>query len=361
MRDLLNGYKQFDPTRGSSYILDLLLQDNLQDILIHKRVNLMRPLSLIEIMPMPYVTESSKINLVITFTTDYNQQDILRFFQSYEDFILEIKEIAEKVNLFVIYLSTNQQIEYEREMYYFVSEQIKELSKKYSSLVKTTSRILETKVLISNLSMYFSESYRQLTVIEHISHNISLDGLILMASPCVEMKSEFLNRVRLNTIKGNQVFCPIPFNEFMPSIIYPANMTYFPSEVEINKNIGYFNMHTFDFISFYNLDYIQSRKNFFLRNKILTEEEMPYKLNSIHLTDHIIDLYELFRTNSDIHILRATDQALKCRWNLIDHCDKPKRSVEEKLRCQRQREYGLGTKAQLAMHLMKNYDTIARN
>lgn len=138
----------------------------------------------------------------------------------------------------------------------------------------------------------------------------------------------------------------------MPSIIYAANMSFIPIEVEINKNNGYFNVHSYDFMSFYNSDYLASRAKY-----LPTENS---KLSKTNLSDHLTELYELFRSNSHIHILRATDQALKCRWHLIDNCDKPKQSVEESKRCFRQREYGLGTKAQLAMHLMKSYDTIGK-
>ncbi|CAF0897050.1 unnamed protein product [Brachionus calyciflorus] len=360
-RDLLNGYKQFDPTRGSFYIFDLLLYDTLQEIQIHKRVNVMRQLGLLEIMPMPYVTENQKINLIITFTAENNYQDILRFFESYQDFVLEIKEIAEKINLIVVYLTTDNQMPYEKELFAYIGFQIKELTQKYSSLIETTSRIIELNVTVTKINLYFSESYRQMLVIDHVSKSVSGDGLILMALPCVEFKSEFLNRVRLNTIKNHQVFLPIPFSEFMPSVIYPSNMTYFPSEVEINKNIGYFNMHTYDFVSFYNSDYLESRMNYISSNKIVEKFVDDVTLESIKLYDYSIDLYDLFKSNPKINIIRATDQALKCRWYLMNNCDKPKSSNEEKERCFKQKENSLGTKSQLALHLMKNYGQLTRN
>jgi hypothetical protein len=87
-RTLINGYKQFDPTRGSQYILDLLLYDTLQSIDVHKRVDLMRPLGLVEIMPMPYVTEMTKVHLVVAFTSDYDSKEIDSFFKNYALFIL---------------------------------------------------------------------------------------------------------------------------------------------------------------------------------------------------------------------------------------------------------------------------------
>ena len=42
-KKLLNGYRQFDPTRGTHYIVDIVLQDENKNEYI-KRAELMRPL-----------------------------------------------------------------------------------------------------------------------------------------------------------------------------------------------------------------------------------------------------------------------------------------------------------------------------
>ncbi|KAJ7322589.1 hypothetical protein JRQ81_018876 [Phrynocephalus forsythii] len=68
---LLNGYRRFDPTRGMEYTLDLLLEAITQkghSHLLAKRVNLLRPLSKVEIIPMPCVTEATRVQLVLPLT-----------------------------------------------------------------------------------------------------------------------------------------------------------------------------------------------------------------------------------------------------------------------------------------------------
>jgi chondroitin polymerizing factor len=356
-KNLINGYKQFDPTRGAQYILDLLLYDNSQGIELHKRVNLMRPLGLVEIIPMPYVTESAKINIIVPFTLEYDENEIEAFFLNYDSFVLEMKEIAEKVNIFVVYVITENQMysQREREIVSYVNNKITDLNKKYPTLLKT-SQIIEYKIKIENISMYFSESYRQMSIVEHFSikQNLSSDSLMLITPPCVEFQSEFLNRVRLNTIKDTQIFFPIPFNQFMPNIIYDTFP--FPDHVEIHKAIGYFNTFTYNFASFYISDYLKTRK------KYLNDRKYP-SLNSdfINVPDLFAeDLYAFFATNRDLNIIRTTDQALKCRWHFIEDCFRHKGSNEEKIRCLKEKESSLGTKAQLAMHLMKNYDKIVK-
>lgn len=65
-RRLLNGYRRFDPTRGMEYQLDLALEAYTQkghSQVIAKRVGLLRPLSAVEIIPMPYVTEATRVQV----------------------------------------------------------------------------------------------------------------------------------------------------------------------------------------------------------------------------------------------------------------------------------------------------------
>jgi hypothetical protein len=357
---LLNGYKQFDPTRGSAYLLDLILFDRRHQVNVHKRVNLMRPLGHVELMPMAYVTESQQINLIVTFTDDLTGEDIVKFFSSYERFVLDLKEVAEKLKLYVVYVVNNAENQNTTHTTWtFIGDRITELTRRYSSLLKTSTQIEKMRLPLDQAA---SDGYRQLAVIEHVSPNVSIDGLILMASACVELKSEFLNRVRLNTIKNSQVFFPIPFSEYMPSIVYPAanRTTTSPDEIEINKFYGYFNTYTFDFVSFYNSDYMFTRASY-LQKRIegLGQLKSGSQINA-HLENYLDDVYELFRTNENIHILRATDQALKCRWHLQASCESEKRSEDERNRCRRQLETGFGTKAQLAVHLMKNFDKISK-
>ena len=318
----------------------------------------MRPLGAIEIIPMPYVTESSKINMVVIFTSDYNFRDIHGFFQSFVQFILDIKEIGEKVNLFVIYAksvdsSTGQAIflKEDKSNCAFINKTLKELSKKYSSLIKTSSRMVFSELNITQ-HLYNSESYRLLTVVDYISKKLTADSLILVVSPCAEMQAEFLNRVRLNTVQGHQVFFPIPFSEYTPNIVYPSRP--FPDEIEINKNYGYFNFHSYAFASFYNSD--------FSRVKLMHLDEQTKSNRNIKETSFLSnDLYSIFSLEKKINLLRATDQALKCKWHLNENCIKGQTEHDEIERCLKQREAGLGTKAQLAMHLMKHYDTLIRN
>jgi hypothetical protein len=355
---LLNGYKQFDPTRGATYVLDLLVFDHVQRIDVHKRVNVMRPLGLVELIPMPYVTENAKVNLVLTFSSDKSLKQIDEFFAMYKKYILENKDSAEKTNLYIVHLSLGANWQQaDKKIKAHINETVKELSKKYSSLLKTSSKISRLEATLANATLYILNGYRQMLVAELISKKVNKDELVILVESCVEIQSDFLNRVRLNTIKGTQVFFPIPFKQYMPNIVYPTKP--FPVDVEINKNYGFFNMHSFDYVAYFNSDYLSNRK-YFIRDVLKSNlKEKDY--GKINLENYVDDLYELFSVNKQLNILRATDQSLKCRWQTSNDCVARAHKEDEYKRCLLESEKSLGTKAQLAMHLMKNYDLINKN
>ena len=243
----------------------------------------------------------------------------------------------------------------------FINDTLKELAKKYSSIIKTSARISFFQLNITDPLMYPSEAFRLLSTVEFITKKLNPDSLILLVAPCTEMQAEFLNRVRLNTIKGHQIFFPIPFGEYMPNIVYPVRP--FPDEIEINKNYGYFNTYAYEFVSFYNSDYAQVRGAYLDEHvkQLISYGNSSSRPNKVVLTDYISDLFDLFSTNKKLNLLRGTDQALKCRWHASENCERQPSVYNEKQRCVSQREASLGTKAQLAMHLMKNYNTLTKN
>lgn len=345
---LLNGYKQFDPTRGATYILDLKLTDNQIQNTIHKRVNVMRPLGLVELITLPFVTENVKINLVSVFSAEYEEKQIESFFARYERNVLEINEVAEKVNLFIVYVKSNvSSIKIKMDMNVKrIKELITGLEKKYSSITTSSSRILQAEVTINNETLYLSESYRQLSAIEIVSQKLPLEELILITPPGIDFQSEFLNRVRLNTIKEHQVYFPIAFYQYNPNVVNEESR--YIDEVDIHKTFGYFNVYSFEFVSFFNYDYNNTRY-LFLDSILSLNSTKKINLKTVNLGDYCLDLYELFITNKKIHILRAPDLALKYRWFLLENCDK-RRHADEISRCYAQIERGLASRSQLALH-----------
>lgn len=94
---LINGFWKIDPTRGVDYILDLLFISNYGAELI-KSVELCRPLGRVEILPVPYVTENSRIHM-ITIVDENKKFEALKFLDQYEQTCLQKKD---KVSLMMV-------------------------------------------------------------------------------------------------------------------------------------------------------------------------------------------------------------------------------------------------------------------
>jgi hypothetical protein len=98
---LLNGYKQFDPTRGANYILDLIVSKS--DVKLNRRVQLFRPLGRIEFIPMGFASEEAKLYLVIPFlpSLPLTQTQIVDFFEMFQRLSFDN---VKNVNLFIVHL-----------------------------------------------------------------------------------------------------------------------------------------------------------------------------------------------------------------------------------------------------------------
>lgn len=318
-KNILNGYKQFDPTRGATYILDLILLDTLNSNEIIKRVNLMRPLGEIEITRVNNnQTEFAKINLIITFSENNKLTDISNFFNTFEKFLNHLNIPKYFDSLLFAYITSNASAPHEN--YELIDIKFKNFKSKLPLNMQLS------RIVFYDLSMYHSDDYRQILVIDHFSPMVPESGLVLMIPSCAQINLEFLERVSLNTFRSEQVFFPIPFNGFMPEILKMLDSNA-PNKIDIKRDSGFFNQYSYEFAAFYNEDFIKIR-----------QASIGYYTKS---------LFDMFKENSNLEILRAPDKDLKCTWRLVDNCDKQKMSTDEKNRCFKQRENNLGTSSQL--------------
>ena len=346
---LVNGYKQFDPTRGAFYVLDLWLTDTKHpsgSIELHKRVNLMRPLGLVELMPVPEYMENSTIHIYVPVTSNDTPKDIETFLRVFNETILVKKSLAQRIILTVVYLSGSKwELQTKDATYGVLAEELTKFAINKNT-TKLPGNLRVNRKIVSNEDKLNSGNYRQLVIAELASTRVPASALVFIIPLCAEFQDEFLMRIRHNTIQGQQVYMPVPFSQYMPNIAYPVRP--FPDLVEMTRDNGFHNLHNYEFVGYFNVDYTSSRDAFLAK----------YNVKPDDLSHHINDLYDLFVTNQELNLFRATDRNLKCRWQLVDNCDKQHGNDEHKERCHAQRELGLGSKAQLALHLIKNFDAI---
>lgn len=99
---LLNGYRRFDASRGMDYILDLEFTDVSTSKVLRKRIEVCKPLGKVEILPVPYVTENTRINIILIINLS-KKQDALNFLEQYA---LDCMEKKYKTFLMVVGIFT---------------------------------------------------------------------------------------------------------------------------------------------------------------------------------------------------------------------------------------------------------------
>lgn len=327
-KKLINGYRQFDPTRGTHYIVDLSLTDA-NHIEYIKRAELMRPLGLVEIVPMPFVTESTKVFLILPVYTD-EQVDAIRFL-NYANRTLFDKETHDKFELLITHVVTSKQ-------------ELSQAPKRFGTLrhhadglFRVRNQLTVTYHTILLPTSAASRSTHSTHILDYFEGKLRHDSLLFVTSPYTNIESDFLNRCRLNVIDGVQVFFPIAFHQYHPRIISRTHHPPDNTTVELHKSHGWFNSYAFDHMGLYLGDYSKLKAS--------------VQAKSASLSANVYDLLVQF---TDLHMLRAPDQSLRVRYHPIA-CDSVKESNSvERSRCLAQKERGLASRSQLAMLIIEN-------
>ncbi|KAM9387328.1 chondroitin sulfate glucuronyltransferase isoform 2-T2 [Phaethornis superciliosus] len=324
-RQLLNGYRRFDPTRGMEYTLDLLLEAVTQkghSHVVAKRVSLVRPLSKVEIIPMPYVTEATRVQLVLPLTVQ-DLDFVANFLDMFAMNTLDTRDNALLTLLFIYHPYDAQRVS-QVDVFAGVKAMVGELEKRY------------TEVKIPWISVK-TEVPSQVKLMDIVSKKHPVDTLFFLASVWTEINMEFLNRCRMNTISNWQVFFPVHFQEFNPALVYRGEQTA-SSGTDFLRD-GHFDRHSFAEACFYNSDYMTARTK--LAADILDRDEV---LESM-------EVFDVFLHYSGLHLFRAVEPGLVQKYALRS-CN-PRLSEELYHRCVLSNLEGLASRSHLAMALFE--------
>ncbi|KAK2514086.1 chondroitin sulfate glucuronyltransferase [Columba guinea] len=324
-RQLLNGYRRFDPTRGMEYTLDLLLEAVTQKGHSHvlaKRVSLVRPLSKVEIIPMPYVTEATQVQLVLPLTVQ-ELDFVANFLDMFAMNTLDTHDNALLTLLFIYHPYDAQRVS-QVDVFAGVKAMVGELEKRYAE-VKIPWISVKTEVP------------SQVKLMDIVSKKHPVDTLFFLASVWTEINMEFLNRCRMNTISNWQVFFPVHFQEFNPALVYRGEQTA-SSGTDFLRD-GHFDRHSFAEACFYNSDYMTARTK--LAADILDRDEV---LESM-------EVFDVFLRYSGLHLFRAVEPGLVQKYALRS-CN-PRLSEELYHRCVLSNLEGLASRSHLAMALFE--------
>lgn len=110
----------------------------------------------------------------------------------------------------------------------------------------------------TSASLLTSPSLTSFSIVDHLlSVNlIEKSSLVFLGSPEMELKLDFLNRVRMNSIQGRQIFCPIPYASYHPKVVQWINRT-------VKKPVGssgHFVPENRNHVAFYVPDFLKAKE-----------------------------------------------------------------------------------------------------
>lgn len=359
---LISGYKKFDLSRGMDYILDLEFQ-NLNNQMIQKRIQVCKPLGKIDILKIPYVTENTRINIILPV----RPQDVdtaLRYLQQYRKICMDKKEKS-FLMLVLLYEPHLPGKDSKHDIYKKLKDKALSLSKDFR---RDNNKITWLSIKLPKNSIRYTHLQEYLlnfAILDLALKKFSSESLIFFTSSNSEIYNDFLNRIRMNTIQGYQVYSPIPFSEYSPNITQRTSAT-----IDINKNMGHFNIYNNEHISFYVKDYLKARdrivheiprvhKDKDILN--ITQHIDPHDSQNIDiLSDNILHMFRLHAPT--LHLLKGTEPNLRIYFKQItcEHRGEDILNKELFRRCTFVRNYNLGSRSQLSKSVLQYISKIMK-
>ncbi|GMS89546.1 hypothetical protein PENTCL1PPCAC_11721, partial [Pristionchus entomophagus] len=332
------GYRQFDAARGMDYMVDVVYRDVNTEETIEKRVHLARIIERTTLVnTVPYVKEDADLTIVVPIAEEIEVLPARRLLARQARLCTSPTEENRHTRV-VVAVSARV----EQKSVVFIQNDLEELKKRCSR------SSLEASVL--SVSSDQPSSLHAAEALDEAIDHFGPQSMFLLLSPYSDIQKELLDRARINTIKKFQVFLPIPFMEYHPTISgmdlkegekpddestrqralgtlkdpSPPQRT---KGLMVQKEHGRFDPLDFSVVCIYGSDYMEVR---------------PRLMNGKR-----IDVGSAFlNMPGGVHVLRAIEPALRIRYHRRE-CD-PDLEEDDLLRCTQSRRENLAAKDQLA-------------
>lgn len=370
-QDLLYGYFRLNPLHGANYILDMLLKykkyrGRKMTVPVRRHAYLQQQFSGIEIREVfnnEEVKENAEEELkesALKILDDNPFKDVI------ETSISKIKEqfpilnlennepnINRKIINFILPLSGRYEtflrfIKNYEEVCLKTGEKTALVILLFRSQDNSSNRTME---YVSNLEMkYPEESIKVIPVNDDFARAMALEigtayckddeyNILFFIDVDMIFTRQTLERIRLNTVRDKQVYFPIVYSEFDPSVVYNnKNITESPTHYLINADTGYWRQFGFGIASLYKKDF-KKVGGFDTSIRGWGKED--------------VDLYDKFiQFASNLTIFRSVDPNLVHVFHIVD-CDPNLEPTQLKM-CKGTRKDTYGSVHQLAQFIYSN-------
>ena len=201
-----------------------------------------------------------------------------------------------------------------------------------SKLVKKVVDVLKEKYAESELTVVEGKGkFSRARALDAGARSLPEHSLLFFCDVDVTLSSGFLNRCRLNTIRGSRVFFPMLFTQYDPDLVKLAERVGLVEENDvIHRERGHWFRHSFGMVCVYNSDY---------------RSIGGFDLNIHGWGGEDVDLAERFVSSLDV--FRATEPQLLHRWH-EKQCRKDLTAKQLEM-CRGSQSETIGSKRQLAL------------
>lgn len=171
----------------------------------------------------------------------------VEFLIGYDNAIMQHRE--KSLLILTLYYQYNSSSKGESDKFAKLKQEALKLSNKYRS---EDTRVIWVSIRLPNVQnpiLIEEKKVLNFATIDLALKKVGLDSLMLVLNIYADISVDCLNRVRMNTISGFQIFSPIPFRQYDPKVTKLLSF-------DINKNSGHFDQEEYKFISFYGRDYV---------------------------------------------------------------------------------------------------------
>lgn len=310
--ELVNGWVTVDPVIGATYLIDASVNGHM------KRLKVVRPLSLSELTPMPYVDESTKISIV-TVVHGNEIERALAFLQNYA----KLMQKGDNSMLLLVFAHRNKPKEEEG------FDSVRKLAETYSK------QFVKKQAKIAVLKIQCPERIPEFGLIDIVASKLTPDEIMLIVQPNAVLSENFLNHVRLNTIKSEQTFLPVPFTLY-------KNLAQTASQ-PTTKDSGFFDDTNVENLAIFVSDYLQIRRSL----PLIPLATVSADLDREAYRDCKYGIAEVLLATKQLHAMRATEPELRIEYMNRD-CENVTSNDRQATHCHRTNKITLGSKKQLA-------------
>ena len=321
------------------YHVDVLLRDRHSNEDVFKRVHAVRPLTDPQIINVPYVTESSRVNLIIPVLPD----DVACAINLLDDFWRSCVETEDNSVLYFVFVYVRGEARRDandKDVFEMLRYSV---DFKYPRMMGNV--VVDKRIKYHEITADSSE-INQFAVIDAVltkERTTTSPRLFMLGDCAMSISGDLLNRVRMHTIEKLIVFFPVAFWLYKPNLSQEKRpYTKFNPNRDHAHKTGHWDLNQYVHASFYSTDYKYARKLMYAAKGLNTDY------------DHSIDLLEMFlKFHRNIYVLRPLEPLLYQSYR-PKRCHEHSKIKGQYSRCLRSKAEDLASRSQLALAVVKD-------